>query len=290
MFTPFAFVKSAAAAAPAFSYLLNEYPGAYAAYSLRQLSSSYSGPAITVRRSSNNQETDIGFINGVLDTGSLLSWCGAGDGFVSYWYDQSGNSRHLEQTSTAEQPRIVLTGSIETSNGKPAIFVNTDRRMFYTISGGGNGTNPSSFFTVVTPVDNSTTSLFGISVVTSNSEFLALGTNGVSQSIAATSNDSGTVSTIIGLSTSNNTMYLATNLNINQTSTGRKLFVNSTNEYTSTIAQAEQFFTSIRLNRMNNSDLGVGIAKWTEMIHYKTSQTSSRSGIETNINNYYSIY
>jgi len=289
MFTPFAFVKSVAAVAPTYSYLLDDYPGAYAAYSLRQLSSTYTGSAIRVRRSSDNTEQDIGFVNNVLDTGSLLSFCGAGDGFLYYWYDQSGNLRHLEQTSNGNQPRIVLTGSIETSNNEPAIFVTSSRWMEFTTSGGSS--IPSSFFTVLAPVNNSSTSYFGISRLEVNNEYVALGNNGTSQTITAVMNDSGNpVVPINGLSTSNNTMYLATNLNISETTTGRKLYVNSTNEYTSTDLRFNTNYAGIRLNRLTTSNFGMGTAKWTEMIHYKTSQTSSRSGIETNMNNFYSIY
>ena len=57
--------------APAFTGLLDTYSGAAAAYSLRLLSSTYSGSAIRVRRSDDNEEQDIGFRNNVLDTSSL---------------------------------------------------------------------------------------------------------------------------------------------------------------------------------------------------------------------------
>jgi hypothetical protein len=273
-----------------FTGLLDTYPNAAAAYSLRKLRSAYSGNAIRVRRSSDNAELNIGFVNNVLDTASLLTFVGSGDGFLSYWYDQSGNSRHLEQGSTGNQPRIVLTGSIETSNSKPAVFVTSSRWMDFT-TGAGNQTIPSSFFTVLAPVNNSSTSYFGLSTTIGGNEYMAVGNRGASQTISALYNDGGDpVVPIDGLSTSNNTMYLATNLNISETTTGRKLYVNSTNEYTSTDARFEQFYAGLRLNRMNQFNTGMGVAKWTEMIHYKTSQTSSRSGIETNMNNFYSIY
>ena len=42
-------------------YLLDTYEGAAAAYSLRRLRSSYTGPAVRVRRDSNNDELDIYF-------------------------------------------------------------------------------------------------------------------------------------------------------------------------------------------------------------------------------------
>jgi len=101
--------------------LLDTYPGASVAYSLRLLSSTYAGSAIRVRRSSDNTEQNIGFSSGELDTAALLSFCGAGNGFVTTFYDQSGNAKNSVQTSAGSQPRIVLSGSLETLNSKSTI-------------------------------------------------------------------------------------------------------------------------------------------------------------------------
>ena len=87
--------------APA-SLLLDTYP-ATAAYSLRKLRTSYSGSCIRVRRSSDNAEQDIGFVGNDLDTASLLSFVGANNGFVTTWYDQSGNSRDAVNATAATQ-------------------------------------------------------------------------------------------------------------------------------------------------------------------------------------------
>lgn len=93
--------------------LLDLYPSAAAAYSLRKLRSAYTGSAIRVRRSSDNTEQDIGFTSvGDLDTSSLTSFCGSGNGFVTTWYDQSGNGLNVTQTTAANQPQIVSSGSI----------------------------------------------------------------------------------------------------------------------------------------------------------------------------------
>ena len=76
------------------SLLLDLYgANVLAAYSVRKLSSSYTGDAIRVRRSSDNSEQDIGFdVNGDLDTSALTTFVGANNGYVVKWYDQSGNS------------------------------------------------------------------------------------------------------------------------------------------------------------------------------------------------------
>jgi hypothetical protein len=79
------------------SLLLDLYPSAAVAYSLRKLRTAYTGSAIRVRRSSDNTEQDIGFVGRGLDTTALLTFCGVGDGFVKTWYDQSGNANNAIQ-------------------------------------------------------------------------------------------------------------------------------------------------------------------------------------------------
>jgi hypothetical protein len=66
---------------PAPSLILDTYPNAAVAYSLRQLRTAYTGTAYTgaairVRRSSDNAEQDINFVSGDLDTQSLLDFVG----------------------------------------------------------------------------------------------------------------------------------------------------------------------------------------------------------------------
>ena len=94
-----------------------------AAYSLRLLKSSYTGsPAIRIRRSSDNSETDIGFTNsGDLDEAALIAFTGSGDGFVRTWYDQSGNNNHAINTNTAAQPQLVFAGVVNKMNGRPSL-------------------------------------------------------------------------------------------------------------------------------------------------------------------------
>jgi hypothetical protein len=106
---------------PSFTGLLDLYPNAAVAYSLRRLRSGYTGSAIRVRRSSDSAEQDIGFVSNVLDTASLLTFVGAGDGFVTTWYDQSGLGLNATQTTAGVQPEIVLGGVLWTQNGNPAV-------------------------------------------------------------------------------------------------------------------------------------------------------------------------
>ncbi|MEM4554835.1 MAG: arabinofuranosidase catalytic domain-containing protein [Candidatus Anstonellaceae archaeon] len=96
------------------------------AYSVRRLRQAYTGPALRVRRSSDNAEQDIGFApNGWLDTAQLLSFVGSGSGFVTTWYDQIGTNNAVMITPS-RQPRIVNAGVLELANSKPSVrFIDT---------------------------------------------------------------------------------------------------------------------------------------------------------------------
>lgn len=104
-----------------FTGLLDDYPGAGVAYSVRKLDKDYIGSCIRIRRSSDNTEQDIGFeSDGDLDVGAITTFCGAGNGDVVTIYDQSGNSYNL--TVAPGNWRICTSGSITVAdNGKPAI-------------------------------------------------------------------------------------------------------------------------------------------------------------------------
>jgi len=93
-----------------------------AAYSLRRLSSLYTGNLIRVRRSSDNTTLDIGYdSNDYLDTNSLKTFVGSGNGYVTAWYDQSGGINDLTQANNATQPIIDSSGAILRQCGNPYI-------------------------------------------------------------------------------------------------------------------------------------------------------------------------
>ena len=101
---------------------LDDVSGATGGWATRHLLSSYAGPCLRVRRSSDDTEQDIGFVGAAMDTTSLLSFVGANDGFVRTWHDQSGNARHYQQVNNTNQPKIVNAGSlITTIGGKPCL-------------------------------------------------------------------------------------------------------------------------------------------------------------------------
>jgi prepilin-type N-terminal cleavage/methylation domain-containing protein len=118
-----------------------------AAYSLRKLRSSYSGAAVTVRRSSDNSTADIGFTAaGDLDTAALIAFVGTGDGFVTTVYDQSGNGRNAVQGTAANQPVLVTAGSIRTLGGRPALDLHLHRGV---LSAAGSSYTMAQVITVI---------------------------------------------------------------------------------------------------------------------------------------------
>jgi hypothetical protein len=112
------------------SLLLDTYPNAKVAYSLRKLRTAYSGNAIRVRRT-DLAEQDIGFdSNGNLDTVALLAFVGTGaldNGFITTWYDQSTNANNATQVAAISQAQIVSAGTVITdpiTNKISTIWIN----------------------------------------------------------------------------------------------------------------------------------------------------------------------
>jgi hypothetical protein len=99
--------------------LLDLYPNAAAAYSLRQLRTGATN-VVRVRRSQDDAEQD--FTAAQIKSGSLVSWVGAGnDGDATLWVEQSGNSTNLTQPVIDNQRRLVTGGVLNLLNGQPTL-------------------------------------------------------------------------------------------------------------------------------------------------------------------------
>jgi len=108
-------------------FLIDRFSGALVAYSLRSLSSSTTN-VIKARRSSDNAELDFTALE--ITDGTLTTWTGSNDGFVTIIYDQVG-SNNMTQTNAARQGRIVIGGTLQTENGKPIILRSIDNNGGY---------------------------------------------------------------------------------------------------------------------------------------------------------------
>ena len=93
-------------------------------YSFRRLRRVYTGPAVRVRRDSDNATADIGFVGDDLDTAALLAFVGSGTGYLVTWYGQSAGAQHATQLNPALQPVIVSAGvlvRLNNATARPAV-------------------------------------------------------------------------------------------------------------------------------------------------------------------------
>ena len=113
--------------------LLDIYPNAAAAYSVRLLRSAhYDSALIRIRRSSDNVEADV-FVDSNFQlslnsnitsrtSGTTLStFIGSSDGFVVTWYNQATASNNATQSTAANQPRVITAGALVLINNKPSL-------------------------------------------------------------------------------------------------------------------------------------------------------------------------
>lgn len=268
--------------------LLDDYPNAAAAYSLRKLRAAYTGSAIRVRRASDNAEQDIGFVTNVLDTATLTTFCSGTNGFVKTWYDQSGNGRDATQTTAANQPQIVSSGSVLTLNGNIGINFNSANnnalncgvglyigniRSYYCVH---NVTGASPYRTIFCNSYRQTDSIY----VGFNATSYAL-QNWVQNENVHTAN----------ITYTNGIQYLLDGFYETGTN-GIKRYVNNNldTQYTTskTLTDTATTTFSIGGDIADNDYWYQGIIQ--ELVFYTNANTSNRTGIETNINSYYSIY
>ena len=107
------------------------FGGATMAFSLRDIGA-MNGPVIRVRRDTGGgagDDDEEDFTANQIDSGALEDFVGSGnDGFVSIWYDQSGNGFHLESQSTDTQPFIVQSGTLTNGVHSPTSSSNATKK------------------------------------------------------------------------------------------------------------------------------------------------------------------
>lgn len=288
-----------------FTGILDSYPGAAAAYSLRKLSSTYNGSAIRVRRSSDNTELDIGFTGVELNTSELLAFCGAGSGFVETWYDQSGNGYDATQLTAAYQPQVVSSGSVNFRNAKPALqFDGSNDAMVYQDNGALNAVRTGSF-TYIGVVTNTRTSnlLWDAALHFGTNNTDGQGTLGMqftgSEQIIAFHNSWLTPTNAASINISS---ILTDQLLIFQTRNGAGTGGGNNATVTNFINGLDTVDTQTWVSN-SGSYMVIGsqfptptpsVNKWQgsiqELIVYPIDYVADRSNINETINNFYSIY
>jgi hypothetical protein len=280
------------AVAAAQNLLLDDYPNAAAAYSLRKLDKDYTGNCIRIRRTNDNSETDIGFVNNYLDTTAIKNFCGSGfSATIVTWFDQSGNGRDATQSTAGNQPTIMNPnfefGTIDavSSSEKAIVFLTANARLinnFSTIA------QPISVFSYARK-DNVTTAAAGTIYDSYNNTQSILYYTGTSE----TTNNRWTLAAGTGLQ---GTIAGTTNPSIFSTlhnSTSSSIHINGQSYVSGNAGTNGLNGLSIGNLRGNPSPIVTGYVfggRIAEMIIYGSNQSSNRTGIENNINDYYNIY
>jgi hypothetical protein len=250
---------------PASLGLLDQYGGAAAAYSLRNLSIYNTSPVVRVRRSSDNTEQD--FTATQVSDGTMTTFCGAGNGFVRTWYDQSGNGRHATQTTTANQPQIVSNGALVTDGTHPALSF-AGSPVVLTLTNSILTAQPFTSFAVYTATAN-LSPVFGGTA------------NGATFARRGTGEYIIFAGTVLAGGVHPSTRQLATGLFNGASSLGwwQSIQIISGNTGSNTV---------VDLIGGNINDCLTGNIQ--ELILYSSDQSSNRVAIETSINAHYSIF
>lgn len=292
------------APAASFTGLLDDYSGAAAAYSLRQLSSTYSGDAIVVRRASDNTTQAIGFVDNELDTASLETFCSGTDGFVTTWYDQSGASgaADMTQSTASNQPKIVSNGSTILENGEPTIEFDYTNSQYFSAS-------PTNWSSLVDNTNHTISMVYNLTQYNSPRSTLydivgdeVSSGRGNAHIAMARSNQlrigyydrgSGSWTKTAGFIVStdylvNDAQFLVTSI---YDTTNLNSFANSTIEDSVTsLPEGGKNANNFIIGAANTSGATPMDGNMQEFIIWNVDQTSNRTGIETNINDFYSIY
>jgi len=269
-------------------YLLDTY-SASVAYSLRQLKTGVTS-VVRVRRSPGNQEQD--FTATEVTDGTLASFIGAGkDGFVTTWYDQSGNGINLTQSTASIQPEIVSSGIVRTfGNGNCLGFPIASNN--YMNTGSSISALNDASFSIFAVAQNNQPSQGAVICENLNNggtgkAQLRLDTDGMSQLMFRYKNSSGTnydISASKNLTA--NTEYLISafsdaSKNISEFDNGS---AGGTNTFTGSYT-GNDFY----IGKVGDSSVYLK-GKIAEIIIFATDESANRTSIESDINTYYSIY
>jgi len=256
--------------------ILDDYPNATVAYSLRKLSRA-STYAVEVRRSNDDATQNIGFRNQTLDTGSLISFVGANSAYITKWYDQSGNNNHAIQATSGNQPRIVNAGTIEVVNGLPAMnFDGTDD--YFDLTSNVPTSNTTAWLNVFNRTSGTHNMTLGITATNvpfgpywfSDNNYYYAPCGGCGGSSGRISNNTGQQLLFSNGLSGNVGFYLNNSL------------------ITGTIVGYTYNLTNYTVFGRRDANYLSGLTQ--EFILWNADKSTDRVGIQNNVNSYYNIY
>ena len=270
--------------------LSRRFGGASAAYSLRDIGA-MGKRVVRVRIDGTTTEEDFSAVQ--LATGALAAFCGSSSGFVTKWYDQSGNGNDAIQASTPNQPLIVLAGTFlnEIVFDGTNDFLQTDNQVLTGTETGANGiyavvkvTSNDSGYVAGSASDNSGSDKVGQSIYAdgaSNNKFIL--TNGSD----ANATDFDNITIVEGSFCLVSSCYTNQSENTLQVNGGTTGYANGTDPYDFnagtkfTIGHRERSSGVVGATMLNGS--------LKEIIAFDIDTTSDRSEIQADIINYYGL-
>jgi len=277
------------------SLLLDDYP-AIIAVGQNKLRTAYAGSVEEVRRDNDNVEQDIGFNGNDLDESALTTFVGANNGFLPVWYDQQGSNNYARSVAT-RQPQVVSSGTINKVNGKPSVLFALGDGLQSSSSVALSGATELWLFMVINVTDTNS-----VQVVYESSANGTANTGAFALMIGPTDSyrvyqrnalDNGSLQVDFPASTGQHLITI--NLKAGQSSAidsvkmwqdGVELGGLVISENTSTLSYSDHVHN---LGARNGKDLSFkGDFQLFDLM--VGDQSANRTAIETNINNYYSIY
>lgn len=280
-----------------FSGLLDAYPGAAAAYSVRLLKSDYTGGLVEIRGENsatttiatdtfypdaNNEFSLTSETAGGVSVSTWMSTNSIVNGFVRTWYDQSGNGNNATQLSPSIQPKIIVSGSLLLLNSMPVLDMSfgTSKLLvpsfaaaapsIFTVSALKSGTSTGTIISGGDDTDNR----FDFGVVSATNYRIFVSQSGSSTDISYSPT-----------SYYNDNQYLfstnPTQLRTDGVTVATGVISTGITAYTNDFRVGSRFFATGDVKSYIQTQ---------ELIFYPSNQLTNQSGIETNINNYYNIY
>ena len=293
------------------------YTGSAAAFSVRKLDKDYVGYCMRVREDSGDTEADIGFDgSGGVDQSAIATHCGSANGYVVTWYDQSGNSNNATQSTSGNQPQIYNGTAVITENGKPALqydglgdflTVPNDKTSFKFMHDGsfatiegvarfGDSSNPDAALTLF-DTGGLASNLTGAAImyddrssVSRNNQMSIV----LSAGVSGDSNRPVLIQTNDKITPNQQSLVYATIDADNATAderakyaiSGGTLTGGNTNTATPSTANSSG---DLHIGRYSQSNILQLLGTMQELVLWNADHSASKSGIESNIDTYFSI-
>jgi len=208
-----------------------------------------------------------------------------GNGYVTTWYDQSGNTgRNATQTTATNQPRIVSAGVVDRINNKPSAYY-----------------NGSSTFLNIVNIDLSISFVFGVGIATANVSGFNAHTIFSKNSISNFDRESTlyidrTGSQIIFQKVISASSAAVKAMDISKINLFTGVYYTNILAYVNGVSGTS---VALRAGTLTNPKCTIGssgigalflLGYIPEIVVYNSDQTTNRTQIEQNINQYYTIY